>query len=170
MPYIRRRFGSSDSQSYSLLLVGFSNMADSKEASTQKLQRELQQANARKAYARLTEAFCKEFDQALYADEPANVRFHTCMAIIKKHKLMYIHDCERAVFFLTHLENRGKLMLSPHNVHKNAADILSSGADTDQLMNAYAFELPQGGERREAHIKANQMLIERAQGLVAPIA
>ena len=42
-------------------------------------------------------------------------------------------------------------------------------ADLEQLSNAYCFELPESGARRDAHIAKNQALVQRAEGLVAPV-
>ena len=65
--------------------------------------------------------------------------------------------------------NREWLLTSPHNAHKNGADIKSAGADLEQLSNAYCVELSESGARRDAHIAKNQALVQRAEGLLAPV-
>ena len=74
-----------------------------------------------------------------------------------------------ASFFLTHVKNRGGLLLSPHNVHKNAAGIKAAGADMDQLGNAWCTELPDAGPARKLALEKNASLIKRADGLLALI-
>jgi len=77
--------------------------------------------------------------------------------------------CQQAAssFFLTHVKNRGGLLLSPHNVHKNAAGIKAAGADMDQLGNAWCTELPDAGPARKLALEKNASLIKRADGLLA---
>ena len=77
--------------------------------------------------------------------------------------------CQQAAasFFLTHVKNRGGLLLSPHNVHKNAAGIKAAGADLDQLGNAWCTELPDAGPSRSWAFETNASLIKRADGLLA---
>ena len=60
-------------------------------------------------------------------------------------------------------------MLSPFNVHRNAGRIKRAGANITHLINAVAFELAPSGKQREDNLKANELLIKRAAGLLAAI-
>ena len=60
-------------------------------------------------------------------------------------------------------------MLSPHNVHQNAAKIAKVGADVVQLTNALCIELAASGRQREENMKANELLISKANGLLPTI-
>ena len=44
--------------------------------------------------------------------------------------------------FLTHHQNRGGILLSPHNAHENAAGIKATGADLSLVGHSWAMELP----------------------------
>ena len=56
-----------------------------------------------------------------------------------------------------------------HNVPNNGAEIKAAGADLELLSNAYCFELPRNGPRREALIEKNVAFVDRSEGLVAEI-
>ena len=99
----------------------------------------------------------------------ANEHFQNLLACLKEHNLLYTVANIHPKFFLTHSANRGGLLLSPHNVHRNAARIRKCGADTKQLTNALAIEVAASGMVREQHVAQNDMLIKRAGGLLAPI-
>ena len=60
-------------------------------------------------------------------------------------------------------------MLSPFNAHRNAGRIHDGGADRKQLTNALSTEIAPEGQHRAEQLLANQKLIERAGGLLAPI-
>ena len=73
--------------------------------------------------SRLTPEFKAEFSIVLKQEKlPVNDLLHLCMEVIKKHKLSYTTKAE-CKYFLVHKANRGGLMLSPHNVHRNASNI-----------------------------------------------
>ena len=99
----------------------------------------------------------------------ANEVLQEAMKCLTRYKLSYELNFVNCKFFLTHKTNRGGLMLSPHNCHRNAAKIDSGGADRKQLTNAVAVELSPSGWTRESQLAANQKLIGRAGGLLAEI-
>ena len=120
--------------------------------------------------SKMTEAFKAEFGACLaLKGKPPMEHFLELCEIIDKYGLSYRLDNVHCKFFLVHMSNRGGLVLSPFNVHRNAVNIKNSGADLDLLSNSYAFELAADGPRRIKHIEANQKLIVRAAGLIAPI-
>ena len=100
---------------------------------------------------------------------PANEHLQSLVQCLRDHKMIYLLKSVSAKFFLTHKANRGGLLLSPHNVHRNAGRIKACGADTKQLTNALAIELPASGKLREEHIAQNTKFIDRTSGLLAPI-
>ena len=116
-------------------------------------------------------AFDQEFTAALAArGAPEGEVYGNCMKILEKYKLCYHLENVNPRFFLTHRHNRGGLMLSPHNAHRNATRLfLSKAADKKQLVNAVCFELPPSGETRAMHLDANEKLISRSNGFLAPI-
>ena len=117
---------------------------------------------------KITEAFKAEFTSILMLNKPANEVLQGAMGFLKEHAMIYSIKAE-SKFFLVHKDNRGGLMLSPHNVHRNAANICKVGADLKQLTNAVCMELPGNGPLREAHLSANKSLIARSNDLLAPI-
>ena len=94
------------------------------------------------ALAELSEQCCTEFEKVLKDGKnvPPKAALDLCMEVIWKHKLAYkfTGPCEN---FLTHPENRCRLMLSARNAHKLAEQIHLSGADYAQLGNALCFEI-----------------------------
>ena len=58
-----------------------------------------------------------------------NTHFEQLIAYLKEQKLVYTVDDIKPEFFLTHKANRGGLLLSPHNAHRNGARIKNAGAD-----------------------------------------
>ena len=115
-------------------------------------------------------AFDVEFRAALSARGPEGEVYGNCLKILEKYKLAYKLDAVKPKFFLTHKFNRGGLMLSPHTAHRNATRLfLSKAADKKQLVNAVCFELPLSGATRASHLQANEQLISRASGFLAPI-
>ena len=119
--------------------------------------------------SRLTDAFREDFAKALTADVPPNEKLEKCIDILFKHNLAYVLEKAFPGLFLTHKENRGKLMLSPYNAHGNAVRIKRAGANLKALINAIAIELAPIGKLREENIQANALLIKRSQGLLAEI-
>jgi hypothetical protein len=120
--------------------------------------------------SKITEAFKREFDELLELKQvTANEHLQKLLESLRKHTLMYKVDSINAELFLTHKANRGGLLLSPHNVHRNAARIKSCGADVKQLTNALCMELATSGKTRDDHLEKNSKLIGRAAGLLAPI-
>jgi len=121
------------------------------------------------ADTRLTPQFMIEFEQVLTSKKPANEALQACMDILHKHKLSYKLEKVHCKYFLVHILNRGGLMLSPHNVHRNAVKIYKVGADLKQLTNGLAIELAPSGAQRDLNIQANNMLVKRSQGLLAKV-
>ena len=119
--------------------------------------------------SRMTPAFTKEFgDELKKHGIPPNQHFASLVDILQKHKMCYKAQLNPALF-LTHVKNRGGLLLSPHNAHKNAASIKAAGADLSALTNAWCFELAHDGETRRVTFEKNERLIKRAGGLLAEI-
>jgi len=117
-------------------------------------------------------AFTKEFTEILakVTDATANEVLQEALACLKKYKHTYVLEHVLPKYFLTHKSNRGGLMLSPRNAHRNAARIRRVGADLKQLTNAVAMELaPSGTLSREAQVEANMDLIRRSDGLLAEV-
>jgi hypothetical protein len=121
--------------------------------------------------SRLTGNFKAEFETALALEHtlPYNEVLQGCLSVLKAHQLLYTLDKVGADQFLVHRKNRGTLMLSPHNVHKNAETIYTVGADRKQLNNAVCIELSPSGPNREEHLQKNGDLVRRAKGLIAEI-
>ena len=121
--------------------------------------------------SKITQAFISEFQDCLedHKDVTANEQLQSSLQCLRKHNLLYIEECINAKHFLTHKANRGGLLLSPHNVHRNGARIHLIGADLQQLTNSLCMELAMSGKLREEHLAKNELLIERAAGLLAPI-
>jgi len=120
--------------------------------------------------SRITAEFKAEFEPGLNKrGAPPMEHFQELLEIVMKHDLMYELTEVHTKYFLVHLSNRGGLLLSPKNSHKNGADIKRGGADLELLNNSYCFELSASGPRREAHLKANKALVDRSEGLVAEV-
>ena len=115
--------------------------------------------------------FVKEFKAILdeATNSSANEILQQALACLKKWKHCYKISQVSPKFFLTHMYNRGGLLLSPYNAHRNAARINRCGADIQQLINAIAMELAPTGKPRDAQIKANEALVKRFAGLLAPV-
>ena len=121
------------------------------------------------ADSKLSAGFKAEFRACLQLKgKPPNEHFMALVDVLKQHKMCYVLELHPR-FFLSHVKNRGGLLLSPHNVHKNAAGIKNAGADLEQLNNAWATELPEAGQLRVDTIAKNSNLIQRADGLLAAI-
>ena len=120
--------------------------------------------------AELTAEFCAAFEQALKDGRklPPKAALELCMKVIWKHKHAYYFEgtCDN---FLTHPENRSRLMLSARNAHKLAELIHLSGADLDELGTALSFEIANEPSKRAQQLRKNQELIKRACGLLADI-
>jgi hypothetical protein len=120
--------------------------------------------------SKVTAEFKKEFNQLLeLRSVTANEQLQKLLECLRSHKFLYSVDSINAKYFLAHKANRGGLLLSPHNVHRNAARIHRCGADLKQLNNALCMELAAHGAVREEHLAKNALLVERAAGLLAPI-
>ena len=72
------------------------------------------------SFGKLTDGFQADFTAALalQGKKPTNEVFQECMKVLKDHKVSYTVVAKPA-YFLVHKENRGRLMLSPHNAHRN---------------------------------------------------
>lgn len=99
----------------------------------------------------------------------SNEFFKKGMAIMTEHKLLKHATKVHPRFFMTHKENRNRLMLSPLNVHKKGFVIRSIGADRKQLTSALCVELAPSGPTRVSNLQANLALIQKANGLLAPL-
>ena len=118
----------------------------------------------------ITEAFKKDFSKVLgQKSVKANEHLDSLLAVLREHKLLYRVEKIQPCFFLVHKANRGGLLLSPHNVHRNAARIHSCGADMRQLTNAVCVEMGLNSTLRWEHIAKNRQLVDRANGLLAPL-
>jgi len=102
-------------------------------------------------------------------DKAPNDHMALLMGCLKEHKLLFTVENANPNLFLTHKSNRGGLLLSPHNVHRNAAKIKAAGASMKNLTNAVAMELSSHGALRLEHIQKNDELISKAAGLLASI-
>ena len=133
-----------------------------------KLQSFLQSATM--SFEKLSKEFCAQFQAALaqQAHKPVNEVYQECMKIMWAHKIPR-KEIAHPNAFLVHKENRGKLMLSPHNAHRNFLSIKMVGADMTQLTNAVAIELAQAGAARDQQFMANARLVKSADGLLPAI-
>jgi hypothetical protein len=122
------------------------------------------------ACSKYTSEFTEEFKTILESsDKTANEVLQAALKCLKKWKHCYTINQVLPKFFLTHSSNRGGLLLSPYNAHRNAARIDRGGADIKQLTNAIAMELAPHGRKRDSEIKANLDLIKRSNGLLAEV-
>ena len=71
--------------------------------------------------------FKAEFEASLSARGAPNEVFQGCMACISKHGHAYTLHEVHSRFFIPHRQNRGGLILSPHNAHRNAEVIYRVG-------------------------------------------
>ena len=117
----------------------------------------------------LDPSFEKAFKSKLHENLAPNLKLRDCLQQLGDWKISYnLKDVNPKVFFV-HKANRGGLGLNPYNVHKNAANIITVGADRKALGNALACELaPAGHPKRGEHIQFNVRLIEKSYGLLAP--
>ena len=112
------------------------------------------------SHSKITKSFELEFQKLLdMKNVKANDHFQLFTTCLRKHNLVYTVEKANPKLFLTHFSNRGGLLLSPHNVHRNAGRIHKCGADIKQLNNAFCIELATNGKVREEHLKNNEMLI-----------
>ena len=78
----------------------------------------------------MTSEFKEEFQKILDRKGMApNDHMALLMECLKENKLMHTVENVNPNLFLTHKNNRGGLLLSPHNVHRNAAKIQAAGAN-----------------------------------------
>ena len=117
-----------------------------------------------------TGEFMKEMEQALkgWHKRGAMEVFLEGMTIMR-HASLVRKEKLHTRLVLCHKENRGRLMLSPHNAHSNGQKIHKAGADRRQLINAVCIELPATGPIREANVTANIELVRRSNGLLAEV-
>jgi hypothetical protein len=113
--------------------------------------------------------FVTAFQRILDSHGQANDIFQKALAVLAKHSLMYTVSRVKCKYFIPHRNNRGGLLLSPFNAHRNAKRIHKVGADLAQITNAYATELPSAGQHRDAQLTASRNLISRSNGLLAPL-
>ena len=95
--------------------------------------------------------------------------FHSkSMKIMRVHNLLK-KETLRPSLFLTHKQNRDRLMLHAANCHTKGALIQGIGADRNYCTTAVACELAPAGPSRLAQLEANRVLIKRSNGLLADI-
>ena len=97
-----------------------------------------------------------------------NEHFAKLVNILEEYGMIYVIKIH-AKYFLVHKGNRGGLLLSPHNCHKNAEGIRRSGADLSQLNNAYCIELSDDAQLKAEHIEKNKALYRRAAGMIPAV-
>ena len=120
--------------------------------------------------SRVTPAFRAEFQKLLELRKvTANEHLQALFECLHNHKFSYWVAQIKVEHFLVHKANRGGLLLSPHNCHRNASRIHKCGADLKQLTHALCMELATTGKTRQEHLDKNASLIKRAGGLLAPI-
>ena len=118
----------------------------------------------------MSSVFRAEFAECLKDRSMApNEHFASLTYILKKHGHCYTVPRVEPKCFLTHVKNRGGLLLSPHNSHHNAALIKAAGADLSQLSNAWAVEIAPSGANRQKVLEKNKEVIRRANGLLAEV-
>ncbi len=94
----------------------------------------------------MSKEFTEEFSRLLKLKGKApNDHLALLMDCLRRHKLVYRAERVNPNLFLAHKNNRGGLLLSPHNVHRNAAKISAAGANMKNLSNAVAMSLPAMG-------------------------
>ena len=118
------------------------------------------------ADSKMSPAFRAEFRASLNKKGLVpNEHFAALVDVLQGHNMCYSIKAQPRLF-LTHVKNRGGLLLSPHNVHKNAAGIKAAGADLTQLGNAWATELADSGPSRKLTIEKNTSLIQRSERIL----
>ena len=90
------------------------------------------------------------------------------MRVLAVHDISYVQTFHPSQV-LCHRKNRGSLMLSPYQAHRNAHTVHRVGADRKQLMNAVALELAADGPQRVANLQANEALVRRSKGLLPEV-
>ena len=112
--------------------------------------------------------FATAFQKLLDGNGKANEIFQQAMQMLRDSGHAYDMKTLHPDLFMTHTRNRGGLMLSPYNCHSNARkEVHNVGADCKQLSNAVAVELSE--QNSAGHIQANERLIKRSKGLLAPL-
>ena len=117
----------------------------------------------------MTPEFKAEFSGILGGSAPANEMLRDANACLVKHKHAYNETKIKCKFIIPHQKNRGGLILSPFNAHRNAGKIFKVGADIKHIMNAVCMELPSDGPFRASHLDAYEALARRAGKLLAPL-
>ena len=120
---------------------------------------------------RLSPAFHAAFSSLMKEDKNMtnNEFMQNGMKILREHKLLKRVDPAHPKKFLTHIENRNRLMLNAKNVHKKGAVIKSIGADLTQMSSAVCVEIAPSGPTRASNLEANKALISKSKGLLAPM-
>ena len=96
-----------------------------------------------------------------------NEHFAKLVDILEAYNEIYIIEIHPQ-YMLVHKANRGGLLVSPHNCHRNAENIRAAGADLSQLTNSYCVELDDGPLKQQ-HVEKNVALHARANGLISPV-
>ena len=83
----------------------------------------------------MTPQFKREFRETLAIKGLApNDHLKLLLACLREHKLIYEVNVINVKDFLTHLNNRGGLLLSPHNAHRNAVKIQAGGGKPSKFV------------------------------------
>ena len=89
--------------------------------------------------------------------------------ILEEQQLIFDLQNVSPTVVLCHPANRGQLGLNPHTAHRTGSRILSVGCDRDELEKAVCIEMQPGPQQRAEQLAFNQALVDRSQGLLAPI-
>jgi hypothetical protein len=97
-----------------------------------------------------------------------NTALSLFQALLRRLKIPYMAKlCPRQM--LTHPGNRGGLMVSGHEVHKKGGKMFGQGMKTPVGGLAIEIVPVEGDVLRAYHFKANRDLVERSDGLIAPV-
>lgn len=96
---------------------------------------------------------------------PVNA-YSQIMEKLKGAKIAYTAEDVSPTLVMVHPDNRGKLGLNAHNVHRNGAMLKKVGADRGLLTKATCFELHPMGPKRKQQLEYNQALIDSSNGIL----
>ncbi len=116
------------------------------------------------------DTFNNQFVAILKQDQKAvkvNTIFKQAIGLLLECKHAYKMTGVHCKFFFVHPKNRGGLLISWHNAHRNGANIFDVGADKSVLMNAYALEMSNDPKEKARQVAVNESVIKRSKGLLA---
>ena len=120
--------------------------------------------------AMIADALANEIDDILAIPKNAiaiGTRWAKVAAALTLHGASYEQVLHPRELFV-HPDNRSRLGLNQHNVHRNLRRIALVGADGSKLVGAAAFELSGEPKERERQTRFNLNLIQQAKGMLAP--